>query len=218
MDSQVQKLHGPEREVSVITTSKPLTAKGAATRQRIVAGASAEIRENGIQLMTLDDVCRRTSTSKGQLFHYFPGGREELLLAVADYEALRVLEDQEPYLSALTSWTAWQAWRNAVIERYRAQGQQCPLGVLLSEVGRQSAATRAVTAALVGQWQAQIAAGIRAMQNSKRISARVDPDRSAAAIVAGIQGGVSIMLATGDLGHLEAALDSAIAALRTAAR
>ncbi|MCW2494262.1 TetR/AcrR family transcriptional regulator [Jatrophihabitans sp.] len=196
--------------------TKPLTAKGAATRQRIVAGASAEIREHGLQTVTLEDICRRTATSKGQLFHYFPGGRDELLLAVADHEAARVLDDQQPYLGALTSWTAWQAWRDAVVARYRHQGQNCPLGVLLSEVGRQTPASRAVVTALIGQWQQQVAHGIREMQLATKIAASVDADRSAAAIVAGIQGGVSIMLSTGELNHLEAALDSAIEALRTA--
>jgi len=29
----------------------------------------------------LDDVCARTATSKGQIFHYFPGGKEELLMS-----------------------------------------------------------------------------------------------------------------------------------------
>ena len=43
---------------------------------------------------------------------------------------------------------------------------------------------------------------------------RNDPDRAAAALLAGIQGGVGIMLATGDLSYLEAALDEGIAALR----
>ena len=37
-----------------------------------------------------------------------------------------------------------------------------------------------------------------------------------AALLAGIQGGVAIMLATGDLSYLEAALDTAIQSLRTA--
>ena len=35
-------------------------------------------------------------------------------------------------------------------------------------------------------------------------------------MLAGIQGGVGIMLATGDLGYLEAALDIGILALRSA--
>jgi AcrR family transcriptional regulator len=49
-----------------------LTAKGLATRQRIIDGAAAEIREHGIAATTLDDVRARTGTSKSQLFHYFP--------------------------------------------------------------------------------------------------------------------------------------------------
>ena len=42
----------------------------------------------------------------------------------------------------------------------------------------------------------------------------MDADRAAAALLAGIQGGVGIMLATGDLSYLEAALDNGIAVLR----
>jgi len=94
-----------------------LTVKGIATRQRIIDGAADEIREHGVAATTLDDVLVRTATSKGQLFHYFPGGREDLLLAVADYESDRVLQDQQPYLSRLDSWAAWQAWRDTVVRR-----------------------------------------------------------------------------------------------------
>jgi hypothetical protein len=42
----------------------------------------------------------------------------------------------------------------------------------------------------------------------------VDADRRAAALLAGLQGGVLIMLATGEIGHLEVALDEGIGALR----
>ena len=75
-----------------------LTTKGAATRQRIIEGAAAEIRERGVEVTTLDDVLARTHTSKSQLFHYFPQGKDALLLAVARYEADRVLIDQQPQL------------------------------------------------------------------------------------------------------------------------
>jgi AcrR family transcriptional regulator len=60
-----------------------LTSKGAQTRARIVAGAAAEIRERGVDDVRLEDVMARTRTSKSQLFHYFPGGKEDLLLGVA---------------------------------------------------------------------------------------------------------------------------------------
>ncbi len=64
-----------------------------------------------MSVATLDDIRVRTQTSKSQLFHYFPGGKEQLLLAVAEYEAQMVLDDQQPYLGELTSWAAWQRWR-----------------------------------------------------------------------------------------------------------
>lgn len=197
MDLQVQKL----------------TPKGRATRQRIIDGAAAEIRVRGTVATTLDDVLARTKTSKSQLFHYFPDGKEQLLLAVAEVEAQRVLDDQQPHLSRLTSWAAWQRWRDVVVDRYRTQGQQCPLSTVMSEIGRSKAA-QAVTSTLITQWRLEIEDGIRAMQQQRKIAADVDAHRAAAALLAGIQGGVSVLLNTGDLSYLEAALDVGIAGLR----
>jgi len=191
-----------------------LTPKGRATRQRIVEGAAAEIRERGVAVATLDDIRSRTQTSKSQLFHYFPEGKEQLLLAVAEYEAQMVLDDQQPHLGALTSWAAWQRWRDAVVDHYRRQGQHCPLAVLMSEIGRSTPGAQAVTAALIPKWHAEIATGVRHMQAQAKVADGVDAERAAAALLAGIQGGVGIMLATGDLGYLEAALDSGIGSLR----
>ncbi|MFG1931043.1 TetR/AcrR family transcriptional regulator [Mycobacterium sp. NPDC048908] len=198
MDLQVQKL----------------TAKGRATRQRIIEGAASEIREHGVAVATLDDIRARTHTSKSQLFHYFPDGKEQLLLAVAEHEARMVLEDQQPHLGALTSWAAWQRWRDTVVDRYRRQGQHCPLAVLMSEIGRTTPGAQAVTAALMRKWHDEIAAGVRYMQSQDKVNPHLDADKVAAAMLAGIQGGVGVMLATGDLGYLEAALDVGIDSLR----
>jgi AcrR family transcriptional regulator len=193
-----------------------LTAKGQATRQRIIEGAAAEIRASSVQNATLDDVLARTRTSKSQLFHYFPGGKEQLLLAVAEYEAQMVLDDQQPYLGELTSWAAWQRWRGAVVDRYRRQGQHCPLAVLMSEIGRSTPGAQAVTSALMDKWHSEIADGVRHMQSQDKVAAGLDAHRVAAALLAGIQGGVGVLLATGDLSYLEAALDVGIESLRSA--
>ncbi|MGU3497481.1 TetR/AcrR family transcriptional regulator [Mycobacterium sp. C31M] len=198
MDLQVQKL----------------TRKGAATRQRIVEGAAAEIRDRGIAATTLDDIRARTTTSKSQLFHYFPGGKEQLLLEVARHEADQVLADQQPHLGALTSWAAWQRWRDAVIDRYRRQGQSCPLSTLMSEIGRSTPGAQAVTDTLLRRWHGELTAGVRAMQGQGKVDARIDAAHAAAALLAGVQGGVGILVATGDIGYLQAALDVGIANLR----
>jgi AcrR family transcriptional regulator len=191
-----------------------LTRKGEATRARIVEGAAEVLRERGVVPTTLDDIRIHTATSKGQLFHYFPDGKEQLLLAVAEFEANRVLDDQEPHLSGLTSWAAWDRWRDVVVERYRRQGESCPLGSLVLQVGRSTPGARAVVLRLLRTWEAALATGIRAMQEQGRLPASLDVDQSAAALLAGIQGGVTIMLSTGESRHLEAALDTGIARLR----
>jgi AcrR family transcriptional regulator len=184
-----------------------LTTKGAATRQRIIEGAAGVIRELGISETTLDDIRLRTATSKSQLFHYFPNGRDELLLAVAQFEADRVLHDQQPHLSNLTTWESWQHWKAALLRRYRKQGTTCPMAVLMSELGRTDPAAQAVTRSLFLRWRGDLAAGVLAMQQCGAARTGLDPDRFAGAVVAGVQGGVAMLLATGSSADLEAVLD-----------
>ncbi|CAL9320651.1 TetR/AcrR family transcriptional regulator [Streptomyces sp. SudanB182_2057] len=196
----------------------PLTRKGAATRRRIIEGAADQIREQGVFSVRLEDVMARTATSKSQLFHYFPGGKDELLLAVARHEASRVIDEQQPELGSLTSWAAWRQWRDKVVARYRAQGSDCPLHTALAQLGGATDATRTVAGELLGRWQHELAAGIRHMQGGGEIDPALDADREAAALLSGIQGGVLILMSTGSLTHLEAAIDLGIAHLRASAR
>lgn len=191
-----------------------LTAKGRATRDRIVEGAAQVVRERGVAFATLEDIMARTRASKSQLFHYFPAGKDELLLAIAQHEADQVLEDQQPYLGRLDSWDAWSRWRDVVVRRYEEQGDQCPLGSLFLQVGRATPGARAIVVELMDQWQASLAAGIRALQAAGHLPAGVDAGQRAAALLAGIQGGVAILQSTGRSSHLRAALDQAIGDLR----
>lgn len=172
------------------------------------------IRSRGVAATTLDDIRAQTQTSKSQLFHYFPEGKDQRLLAVAELEAQMVLEVQQPHLGELTSWAAWQRWRDAWVERYRRQGQSCPLSLLMSETGRTTPGAQAVTNSLLRQWHGEISAGIRHVQSRGKIAADLDAERVAAALLDGFQGGVSVMLASGDLSYLESALDVGIEMLR----
>lgn len=193
-----------------------MTAKGLATRQRIVEGAADLVRTTGVDSTTLDEICATTSTSRSQLFHYFPQGRRELLLAVAHFEAERVLSDQQPHLSNLTTWESWQQWKTVVVERYRRQGRTCPLAVLMGELGRPDPDSQEVTRLLLHTWRADLAVGIATMQSRSEVTSSLDPDRYAGALMAGIQGGVTILLATGSSADLESALDLLLEPLRPA--
>lgn len=190
-----------------------LTPKGAATRQRIVEGAATLIRERGTTI-GLDDIRAVTSTSKSQLFHYFPDGKSDLLLAVAEYEAGQVLADQQPMLGELTSWAAWQAWRERVIAKYDAQRRNCPLSALTAQLGLADPATRTIVTELYDRWHAYLVAGVQALKDSGEIDAGVDVGRSATAILTAVTGGATLLIATDRLSYLEEGLTEALEALR----
>lgn len=186
--------------------NRGMTSKGLATRQRIVTAAALLIREKGAAETTLDDVRAATSTSKSQLFHYFPEGRADMLVAVARHEAEQVLEAQRPHLDDLTSWDSWLAWRRAVLRHYSDLGQRCPLGSLTSELGKTSPEARAVVSDLFETWEAALLRGTQALSPSlETATAR------AQSILAAVQGGVVLLQTTGRTDYLEAALTAAIA-------
>ncbi len=193
---------------------RTLTPKGLATRARIVEGAAEVLREKGVADVTLDDIRARTGTSKSQLFHYVPEGKDALLLAVAQYEADRALREQQPHLRRLNTWDAWYRWRDTLVESYESQGDQCPLYTLFLQVGRNTPGARAIVGEFMGRWQRSLAEGVRALRRNDLLPGSVDADESAAALLAAIQGGVSIMLSTGDAAHLRIAVDWWITRLR----
>ncbi|WP_327400352.1 TetR/AcrR family transcriptional regulator [Streptomyces sp. NBC_01288] len=192
--------------------NRGMTAKGMATRHRIVVAAALLIREKGAAETTLDDVRAATSTSKSQLFHYFPDGRIDMLVAVARREADQVLEVQRPYLDDLTTWESWQAWREAVLCHYGELGRRCPLGSLTSELGKSSPVARTVVSDLFATWEAALLRGTGALL----------PDRGMAvgcarSVLAAVQGGVVLLQMTDRIDCLEAALTAAIEPMRSAA-
>jgi AcrR family transcriptional regulator len=191
-----------------------LTAKGAATRTRIVEGAAALIREQGVANVGLDDIRAATATSKSQLFHYFPDGKADLLLAVAQHEADQVLAEQQPFLGDLTSWRKWQAWRRRVIEIYDAQRAGCPLSALTAQLRPGNPDIQEVVAGLSVRWRELLADGVRALLASGEIEPNIDPDQAAVAILAAITGGATLLIATNELGYLEIALATALDDLR----
>lgn len=195
---------------------RPLTAKGTATRQRIVTGAAGLVRDQGAANVSLDDVRTVTSTSKSQLFHYFPDGKSDLLLAVARYEAQQVLDDQQPMLGDLTSWDAWLRWRDRVIEKYRAQGPGCPLSALTSQLGLADPDIRTVVTDLYARWHAYLADGVRALVASGEIGSGTKVNDAATAVLTAVAGGATLLMATGEISFLETALDEAVAGLRRA--
>ena len=141
-----------------------LTDKGRRTRQRIVEATGRRILASGIGGTTLDDVRAETLTSKSQLFHYFPGGKAELVRAVAEWEGEQLMRAQEPHVHDLSTRASWEAWRSALVDYYIGQGRwACPIGSLATEAAARDPELAATVAGAFGAWADLLAAADRCL-------------------------------------------------------
>jgi AcrR family transcriptional regulator len=194
-----------------------ITARGEATRARIVESAAEQVLAGGVGGTSLDDIRADTETSKSQLFHYFPGGKSELVGAIASFQADRVLTAQEPYLSRLATWDDWRGWRDAVIAHYGSQPHWgCPIGALANElIGTDPERAVEVTAHME-RWRGLLEAGVTRLRDAGDLSPDADPRALSLAVFASLQGGLLLIATAESIEPLEAALDGALAMLAAA--
>jgi AcrR family transcriptional regulator len=193
-----------------------LTPKGAATRARIVEAATDLVLERGVGGTSLDDIRAGTATSKSQLFHYFPGGKSELVGAIAAFQMERVLDAQRPWLDNLDTWAAWQSWRDAVVAFYRSQTHlSCSISAMVNELTFTDPARAREVGGHAERWCAYLADGLRQMHANGVLQADCDPERLALSTFAALQGGLLIMQARDSIEPLAAALDGALASLHS---
>jgi TetR/AcrR family transcriptional regulator, transcriptional repressor for nem operon len=200
----------------------PRTARGRATRERIVAAAAAVIRERGIAETRLDDIIARAGASKSQLYLYFDD-RAALLRDVVMQNADLVLAAQEPHLSSLDSWKAIRAWLDSLVQLQVAGGARggCAIGSLVGQLAETDDQARQLLANGFARWEDPLRRGLYSMQKRGKLDRSADPDRLATATLAAIQGGLVLTQSRRDAGQLAIAVDAAYAHLRshaTAAR
>jgi len=196
-------------------TATPKTARGRATRKRIVAAAAALIRERGVAETSLDDVIERAGASKSQLYLYF-GDRAALLRAVVAENADLVLAAQEPHLSSLVSWKAIRAWLDSLVQLQVAGGARggCAIGSLVGQLAEADEQARQLLTDGFARWEEPLRRGLHSMKKRGKLDRRADPDRLATATLAAIQGGLVLTQARRDPGQLAIAVEAAYAHLR----
>jgi TetR/AcrR family transcriptional regulator, transcriptional repressor for nem operon len=189
----------------------PKTARGRATRERIVAAASELIGERGIAETSLDDVIERAGASKSQLYHYFDD-RSALLRAVVDHNRERVLADLRP----LDGWGAIRSWFDSLVELQveRRACRGCPIGSLVGQLAESDEQARLALAGSFDEWESRLRDGLRSMQRSGKLAPSADPSELATVALAAIQGGLLLTQTRRDPGQLATALDAAYAHLR----
>ena len=191
------------------SSSSPLTARGRATRERIVTAAATLMHQRGVAGTSLDDVRAVTGTSKSQLYHYF-ADKSALVEAVVQRQVAQVLQAQQPELDGIDSMAALRRWRDRVVELNHQAGALggCPIGRLAAELAETDRCAPAELVDGFATWQQRLAVGLRRMHERGELEAQ--PDALAAGLLAAVQGGLLLAQTTRSVRPLEAALDLAL--------
>jgi len=196
----------------------PATAKGRATRERIVQAAAKLVAEKGAAGMSLDDVRARTGASRSQLYHYFED-RDDLVHAVIDVTADSVLDRQGELLDHLDSWAGIDRWFDTLVQDQidrQARGG-CPIGCLAGQLAESDPDARAAIAAGLERYEAHLRDGLTRMEARGKLLKDADPAALAIATMASMQGGLLLTQVRRDPHQLRIALDAARNNLRLAA-
>lgn len=160
-------------------------------RQRMIRGATEVLARRGLQATAFSEVLALTGASRGSIYHHFPGGKAELMLAVLEDfsgaldDALRALHGRPP-LAVVEG--ALQLWRAKLLRSDCESG--CPVAALTlaADSGRLLADCRAAYA----QWQGTLAGALRAGGWAPDAA-----DGFATLMLAAIQGGIVLARAEG---------------------
>jgi TetR/AcrR family transcriptional regulator, transcriptional repressor for nem operon len=192
------------------SASHPPTARGAATRSRVVSAAADLIYARGVDRTSLGDVMAESGVSKSQLYHYFDD-KDALVLEVINLQTERVLHAQQPHLGALDSLKALRLWRHVMVRlNKRAGSRGCPIGSLASELANDSEAARKRLAASFAMWGDSIEQGLAKMRERGALSPSANPHELAVALLSAVQGGFLLSKTTQTSRPLEIAIDMAI--------
>ena len=159
-----------------------------------------------------------TGTSKSQLYHYFED-KSDLIKAVVDRQAERVLEVHRPALDAVDGWTAHRRWRNLVVRLVRAAGCHggCPVGSLANELAELDESSRLRLSDVFAEWEELIAHALQRMVDRGELATTAEVNQLSIAMMASLQGGLLLSKTSRSVRPLEVAMDAALEYLKAAA-
>ncbi|KAA1251292.1 TetR/AcrR family transcriptional regulator [Mycobacterium simiae] len=110
-------------------------------RQRMVVSAALLIRERGAHATAISDVLQHSGAPRGSAYHYFPGGRTQLLCEAVDYAG-------EYVATIITEADGGLELLDILTEKYRDQllasdfRAGCPIAAVSVEAGEGSDSER----------------------------------------------------------------------------
>ena len=171
-----------------------LTAKGRATRDRIVKVAAELILSDGLSALNMETLRKAGSVSGSQLAHYFTD-KGALMRAVVARQINVVLDfHRQPKLAELDTFDDFERWIDLNIRYLRRIGYSGTptYHALAGQLGKSDAATRDTLAAGYSQWIELLENAIQRMKDHGVLVADADPRKLALVIVSAHQGGATL--------------------------
>ena len=134
------------------------------TRERMVASAAELFRAQGVHGTGVLAILDRADAPRGSLYHHFPGGKAELVLAALEYETTRVSDELAALLASDPDPVdAVLAFAEALavtleLSNYRLG---CPITTAALELANDDAAVRQLCADAYNSWQHAIGSQLR---------------------------------------------------------
>lgn len=198
-------------------SSTPRTARGRATRERILKTATDLISERGIAGTSLDDVRAQAQVSKSQLYLYFPD-REALLREVAVSTCDSVIDTQADILSEFDSLPGIERYLSALVDLQvqleRPSG--CPIASLAGQLASHDERSRLILAEGLDRWEAGLRTGLEALAARGELKPEADPALLATQTLSLLQGGLLLSQVRRDATQMRVAADTALALIRAA--
>jgi TetR/AcrR family transcriptional repressor of nem operon len=201
-----------------VSAKLPTTAKGRATRGRILTAAAALVAERGTAATSLEDVEARAGVGRSQLYHYFDG-RDDLLRAVVDTTTDAVLAPQTELFLDLDSLAGIDRWFAALVALQDERGAigGCPIGSLVGQLAERDEETRLALASGFDRWEEPLRTGLTRMRERGELRPDADVEALADVTMAALQGGILLSQVRRDPRQLRRALDGARALIGAAA-
>jgi TetR/AcrR family transcriptional repressor of nem operon len=165
------------------------------TRAKLLAAGFEEVYQNGFQAASVDDILRRVSVTKGAFFHHF-ANKTEFGYALVDEVISGMIRAQwvEP-LSTATDPLTTIADAFETGAEYLASAPVnlgCPLNNLAQEMSPLDDGFRLRTQQVFELWMQTYEMALRRGQMNGTVSTKIDPKAVAFALVAEIEGILSL--------------------------
>lgn len=195
----------------------PRTARGRATRQRILDAATELISEHGVASTSLDDVRELAQASKSQLYLYFPD-RDALLREVAEATCDTVIDGQADALSEFDSLPGIKRYLDSLVELQLRQRQPggCPIASLAGQLADHDEPARMILAGGLERWEQGLRSGLETMAGHGELKPEADPSALATQSLALLQGGLLLTQVRRDAAQMRLATDAVLALISSA--